>query len=264
MILITGGNGVLGSAFKALNKKKFYFINSRNEINLKSYHDVKKFFNNKQFEGIIHLAAVSGGLGLSGPQYQATLLRDNLIMLFNILDIAAEKKIKKILLTLSSGMYSPTSKMPHQEKDLHSGPPHESSYGYFYAKRMFEPALRAYRDQFKMNIIGCVPNGIFGENDNFSDHAPMLPSIIKRMYKAKIENQNIVIWGDGSPLREYTYSKDMAKALYYCYKNYSSSQIINVGSNEERSIKKIAFLIADALDFDKKKILFDTSKPLGV
>jgi dTDP-4-dehydrorhamnose reductase len=71
MILITGGNGVLGSAFKALNKKKFYFINSRSEINLKSYHDVKKIFNNKQFEGIIHLAAVSGGLGLSGPQYQS-------------------------------------------------------------------------------------------------------------------------------------------------------------------------------------------------
>ena len=126
------------------------------------------------------MAAVSGGMGFSGPKYQASLLRDNILMLFNILDNARKFKIKKILIVLSSGMYPPETKMPYAENDIHNGPAHESSYGYFYAKRMFEPAIKSYRQQYGMDIIGCVPNGIFGPNDNFSDFAPMLPSIIKR------------------------------------------------------------------------------------
>ena len=264
MILVTGAGGVLGEAFKKIENNKFFFLSSRKEVDLRSAHETKKFFNAHNFTGIIHLAAISGGIGLSGPKYQASLLRDNVLMLFNILDIAVEKKIDKTLLVLSSGMYSPDSTMPYKEKDIHNGAAHQSAYGYFYAKRLFEPAIKSYRDQYDLDVIGCVPNGIFGENDNFSEHAPMLPSIVKRAYEAKINKTKLVVWGDGTPLREYTYSEDMAKAFMWCYKNYSSSEIINVGSNEEKNIKEIVFYIADAIGLDRKEIEFDIEKPKGV
>ena len=161
-------------------------------------------------------------------------------------------------------MYSPDSSMPYKESDIHNGPAHQSSYGYFYAKRLFEPAIKSYRDQFDLDVIGCVPNGIFGENDNFSEHAPMLPSIIKRAYEAKKNKTKLIVWGDGTPLREYTYSEDMANAFMWCFNNYSSSDIINVGSNEEKSIKEIVFYVADAIGLDRKEIEFDIEKPKGV
>jgi len=264
MILVTGSNGVLGAAFKKIKNKKFYFLNTRKDLDLCSQEKCQIFFDNNTFEGIIHLAAISGGVGLSGPKYQATLIRDNTIMLFNILDNVVRKKIKKTLITLSSGMYSPNVSMPYQELSIHDGPAHESSYGYFYAKRIFEPAVRAYRDQYNLDIIGCVPNGIFGQEDNFSDHAPMLPSIIRRMHEAKKNNQKLEVWGDGNSLREYTYSQDMANAFLWCFENYSSRDIINVGSNEEKSIKNIVYFIADSMNFNKENIIFNTDKPAGV
>ena len=264
MILITGSNGVLGAAFKRIKNKQFYFLNTRKDLDLCSQNECRNFFDNNKFDGIIHLAAISGGLGLSGPKYQATLLRDNTIMLFNVLDNVVRKKIKKTLITLSSGMYPPESKMPHKEINIHDGPAHESSYGYFYGKRIFEPAVRAYRDQYNLDIIGCVPNGIFGKEDNFSEHAPMLPSIIKRMHEAKLKNIKLEAWGDGTPLREYTYSEDMASAFLWCFENYSSSNILNVGSNEERSVKEIVYYIADSMNFNKENIVFDIRKSGGI
>jgi len=263
MILITGSNGVLGEAFKKLNNN-FFFLDGKKKLDLRDQNNVNSFFKDKKFEGIIHLAAVSGGIGLSGDKFQATLLRDNVLMLINILDVAVKKKISKVLVTLSSGMYPPNAKMPYNENSVHDGPAHESSYGYFYAKRLFEPAIRSYREQFGIDIIGCVPNGIFGENDNFSEQSTMLPSIINRMYFAKKNNQELKVWGDGSALREYTYSGDLAKALMWCYKNYSSEKILNVGSNEEVSIKNIVYFIAEAMSFDKKKIIFDGVKNAAV
>ena len=113
MILLTGAKGVLGSAFCDLYGKQLHPIKGRKELNLTSQTDVENYFNKNSFSGIIHLAAVSGGMGFSGPKYQASLLRDNILMLINILDNARKFKIKKILLVLSSGMYPPNTKMPY-------------------------------------------------------------------------------------------------------------------------------------------------------
>ena len=187
------------------------------------------------------------------------------MMLLNLLEACREFKIEKTLLTMSSGMYSPESKMPYIETDLHNGPVHESIYGYFYSKRLMEPALRAYRDQYNMNIIALVPNGIFGENDNFDLRgAPLVPSLIRKFYEAKEKNSTVEVWGDGSPLREWTYSEDMAKAFLWCFEHYNEEKILNVGSTEENSIKDISFLIADIINFDKSQIKFDASKGKGV
>ena len=264
MILLTGAGGVLGSAFRDLYKNDLLGINGKKDLDLRSQKEVSDFFSQNKLKGIIHLAAISGGMGFSGPKFQATLLRDNILMLFNILDNAYKFQIKKTLVVLSSGMYPPNADMPYRETDIHNGQAHESSYGYFYAKRIFEPAVRSYRQQFGMDVIGCVPNGIFGPNDNFSEFAPMLPSIIKRAANAIKKKEKLEVWGDGEPLREYTYSYDMAKAMMWCYKNYSSDQIINVGSSEEMKIRDIVEIICKNIGLNMDQVYFNTSKPNGV
>ena len=117
------------------------------------------------------------------PTFQGTLLRDNLAMNMNILEISRILKIEKLLLVLSSAIYPVKASMPFNEISLHDGEPHQSAYGYSFAKRILEPAIRAYREEFNLNVIGAIPNGIFGEDDNFSDDAPMLPSLIRRFYE---------------------------------------------------------------------------------
>lgn len=272
--LITGATAVLGTAFKNLiNENKissfydnvdFVFIGSK-DCNLINKDEVYELFKKHNFSYVMHLAAVSGGVGLASANFQATLFYNNLMMLLNLLEASREFKIEKTLLTLSTGMYSPSIEMPYKESSLHKGLAHDGLYGYYYAKRMMEPALRAYRDQYKMNIIGVVPNGIFGENDNFDlQGAPLVPALIRRFHEAKEKNSNIEVWGNGSALREWTYSKDMAKAFLWCFENYNSEKILNVGSTEENSVKDIAFMIAELIGFDKSNIFFDTTKPEGV
>ena len=266
-ILVTGGSAVAGSAFKSIQDQypnsEFIFIGSK-DCNLTDQTETFNFIEKNQPDAIIHLAAISGGVGLS-TKYPATILRDNVLMNFNILEAARTFKVKKVIMTLSSGMYPPDAPIPLKEEYTHLGPPHGSNYSYSFAKRLVEPSIRAYRDEYDLNVIGLIPNGIFGENDNFNfDDAPMLPSLIRRFYENKNSDEKIVIWGDGSPLREYTYSQDLARAYLWCLDYYNEAQILNVGSIEENSVKDTAFMIAEILGIDKNRIEFDTSKPKGV
>ena len=128
---------------------------------------------------------------------------------------------------------------------------------------MFEPAINHIDSNMEWIFWLCI-NGIFGPNDNFSDFAPMLPSIIKRADHAFKYKKNWRFEIDGKPLREYTYSYDMAKAMMWCYKNYSSEKIINVGSNEELSIEKIVEIISKNIGLNSSRITYDRSKPSGV
>lgn len=266
-ILVTGGSGVLGTAFKALTKdindRQFIFFSSK-ECDLTNFENTVSFVKNINPDAILHLAALSGGVELS-TNYPATLLRDNILMTFNILEAARIAKCAKTVLTLSSGMYPPEAPIPINERTIHSGPPHISNYSYSHAKRIMEPALRAYRSEYEMNIIGVVPNGIYGEGDDFRHQSStMLPALIRRFFENRSTNKPIIVWGDGTPVREYTYSKDMAQCFLWCLDNYNNSQILNVGTNEEHSIKDIAFMIADMLEIDKSRILFDPTKPGGI
>jgi GDP-L-fucose synthase len=227
---------------------------------LETLNTVKKH----QPDAILHLAAVSGGIGLS-MKYPATMLRDNAMMTFNILESARKCNVKKVIMTLTTGMYPVNAPLPLNEDYIHDGYPHESNYGSSFAKRLIDPAIRAYRAEYGMNVIGLVPNGIFGENDNFNyDDAPMLPSLIRRFYENRNNDSEIVIWGDGLPLREYTYSKDLAKIYMWALQNYDDAQVLNIGTTEENSVGDIAYMIADILNIDRGRVVFDTTKPKGI
>jgi len=266
-ILVTGSTAVLGKGLQNIssnyNNNDFIFSSSK-DCDLTNIDHTVDYVKKINPDAIIHFAAISGGIGLLMKKH-ATILRDISLMNISILESARINKVKKTIMTLTTGMYPSNASLPLDEADIHNGYPHETTYGSSFAKRMIDPAIRAYRDEFAINVIGFIPSGIFGEDDNFNlNDAPMLPSLIRRFYEAKINNDEIVVWGDGSPLREYTYSQDLAKIFMWGLENYDDAQCLNIGTTEENSIKDIAYMICDIMEMDKTLIKFDLNKPKGV
>jgi GDP-L-fucose synthase len=267
-IMVTGASGVLGSALKAISSteypdREFIFLTSK-DCDLTDMKATLETVRNLNPDGILHLAAVSGGIGLS-MKHQGSMLRDIALMTFSILEAARKCKILKTVMTLTTGMYPTNAPLPLNEDDIHNGQPHESNYGSSFGKRLAEPGIRGYREEYGLNVIGLIPSGIFGEWDNFNyDDAPMLPALIRRFYEARKNGGDVVVWGDGSPLREYTYSKDIARIFMWALDNYESAQCINIGTTEENSIKDIAFMIADFTGVSRSKVHFDTNRPNGI
>ncbi len=268
-ILVTGSSGVLGSSFKeekfTENKKyNFEFLDSRKEVDLRNLDNTINFFNKSSPNYVINLAAVSGGIGLSS-KYHASLLRDNALICFNVLEACRRINIEKVIMTLSTGMYPKLAKLPYNEKDIHTGDPLENNYGYSFGKRIIEPSIRAYRSEYELNAIGLILSGIYGENDNFNlNSAPMLPATINKIYNAKYNNEICTVWGDGSQLRELTYSKDIRNIYIWFLENYSSENCVNISSGEELAIKDIVKIICEEFDYDFNLVKFDVSKPKGI
>lgn len=266
-ILVTGSSGVLGAAVKAVGpefpQSRFVFFTSR-DCDLRDPDATLRAFREIRPDAVLHLAAVSGGVTLTREK-PASVLRDNVQMTLSVLEAARLTPVRKTVMTLSSGMYPPDAPLPLKEESVHAGPAHESNYTYAYAKRLIDPAIHAYRAEFGMNVVGLVPNGIFGEHDKFfSPSATFLASLIRRFCEHRDDAEPIVVWGDGTPLREMTYGKDMARAYLWCLFNYDDPRILNVGTPEERSIGEMALMIADLRGISRSRVTFDPAKPGGV
>lgn len=266
-ILVSGGTGLLGTGLKAVAAeypdREFVFFGSR-DCDLTKLDETLRFVDRHQPDAFLHTAALSGGIQYS-QKYPATLLRDNVLMNLNVLEAQRLRGIGKTILTLSTGMYASDAPNPIKEEYIHRGYPHESNYSYSFAKRLIDPSIKAYRQEYGISTIGLVSNGIFGENMNYRpEESIMVAALIRRFYENRNGADPIVIWGDGSPLREYTYSKDMARAFMWCLDHYDEAQIMHIGSTEETSVKDTAYMIADILGIDRARIQFDTSKPAGI
>ena len=193
------------------------------------------------------------------------MLRDNALININVFEASRLNKVAKLVSCLTTGMYPPDAPLPLKEETIHSGQPHESNFGSSFGKRIIEPMVRAYRSEYGLDVVGLIPNGIFGPNDNFHpEHAPMLPAQMLNFLKAREHSDPVIVWGDGTPLREYTYSSDIARAFIWALENYSSPQVLNCGTSEELTIAEIVSSIAIELGIDPSRIVFDTSKPNGV
>ncbi len=266
-VLVTGAAGVLGTAVQNISidypDMEFIFLTSK-DCDLTDLSSTFRIVNKYRPDAIFHLAAVSGGIGLSMKR-QATMLRDNTLMAFSVLEASRKCDVGKTIMTLTTGMYPPNAPLPLKESSVHEGFPHESNYGSSFAKRLIDPAIRAYREEFGMCVIGLVPSGIFGENDYFHpEDAAMVPALIRRFYDRRHTDEQITIWGDGSPLREYTYAKDLARIYMWALHHYDNAQILNIGTTEENSVRDITFMIADIMGVDRARIFFDTTKPAGI
>ncbi len=266
-ILVTGGSGLLGTGLKQITDeypgRQFFFVSSK-ECDLTNYDQTLSLVKKVQPDAILHYAAKSGGIAYS-QKFPATLLRDNVLMNFNILDVARELGVKKVVLSMSVGMYPERATIPLKEEFIHEGLPHPNNASYAFAKRLIDPSITAYRQQYGLNVIGFVPNGIFGENMNYRyDESIMLAALIRRFYEEKDSKDRLEVWGDGTPLREYTYSRDMARASMWCLDHYDEPQFLNIGSTEEHSIREMAEMICDLYGIDRSRLWFNTEKPNGI
>jgi GDP-L-fucose synthase len=260
-ILITGGTGMVGTALRSFLPDAVY-ISSKN-YDLTCVDQVEDMFSKYKPLCVLHLAAKVGGLK-ANIDNSADFYIDNMLMNTNVLHCAHKHNTKKVISLLSTCVYPDEIQYPLTEDKIHQGPPHYSNFAYAYAKRMLDVQSRAYRKQHGCNFVTAVPNNLFGENDNFDlDNGHVIPSIIRKVFEAKQEGKKVILWGNGSALREFTYSKDLANILLFLLENYDGEFPINVGNTKEYSIKEVAHMICNIFEYPEESIIWDTDKPMG-
>jgi len=260
-ILITGGTGMVGRAFIGLGN----FMSTGSEYDLRDPSATEAMYQAFQPEAIIHLAAKVGGVRANTDYIADFCIQNNLINQ-NVLHAARENNVKKLVSLLSTCVYPDASYVsyPLTEDQLHLGPPHNSNFGYAHSKRMVDVMSRAYRQQYGCNYITAIPNNLYGENDNFHlEDSHVVPALIRKVWEAKIYNKpTVVCWGDGSPLREFTYSADVAEIFLFLLQNYDGEHPINIGNTEEVSILQVVELICEFLEYGGD-VVWDKDSPSG-
>lgn len=261
-ILVTGSSGMVGSAFRNFSHTHKIIFISRKDSDLSNLEDVYKVISKHKPDAVIHLAAKVGGVN-ANMKYMSDFYLDNININTNVLRVCHELNVEKVISLLSTCIYPNKVKYPLSEDQIHNGPPHKSNYGYAYAKRMLDIHTKSLRKQYGRKYICAIPNNLYGENDNFDlDNSHVIPAIIRKIYEAKINNKNVELWGDGSPLREFTYSKDISKILLFLLENYDNDEPINIGNTNEFSIKQISETVSYLLDY-KGNIVWNTKMPSG-
>jgi len=260
-ILVTGGTGLVGKAIESISKNynyEFIFLSSKN-CDLTNYLQTKQLFQKEKPDYVIHLAAYVGGL-FKNMNYMVDMFEKNVLINTNVLKCAHESNVKKLISCLSTCIFPDKTTYPINENMLHLGPPHNSNYGYAYAKRMLEIHSRAYREQYNDNFICVIPTNIYGEHDNYSlTDGHVIPALTHQCYLAKKENRPFTIKGSGKPLRQFIYSKDLAELIMWTLEEYKENEniILSVGEEDEVSIEQVALSIARSFDYEN--LIFDTS-----
>lgn len=263
-ILVTGGTGLVGSAIKYIstntdyNLFEFIFVSSSN-YNLCILEDTIKMFNEHRPQYVIHLAANVGGL-YKNMNEKVDMLEKNLIMNYNVIKCSHDFKVEKLIACLSTCIFPDKVTYPITEIDLHNGPPHNSNDAYAYAKRMLEVHCRAYRENYGDNFVCIIPTNIYGPNDNFDlENGHVLPSLIHKCYLAKKNKIPFIIRGTGKPLRQFIYSRDLAKLIMKVLLKFNGDNIIlSVPETQETTIANIGYCIARAFEYEEN-IVFDES-----
>ena len=259
-ILVTGGSGMIGAALKEDLEEAIYV--SSKDYNLIRGDDCEQMYKDHNPDYVIHLAAKVGGIKANMDKL-ADFYYENTMISTNVLHYAKKYNVKKVISILSTCVYPDIVDYPLVEKDIHNGEPHRSNFAYAHVKRMADIQSRAYRKQYGCNFVTIVPNNLFGENDNFDlDNSHVLPAIIRKVYEAKINNNPVYLWGDGTSLREFTYSKDLSKILLFLLDKYNDEAPINVGNTKEYSIKEVAIMVAKIFKF-QGKIVWLAEMPKG-
>jgi len=255
-ILVTGGTGMVGSAIDADVK-----IGTK-DCDLRDSNAVDSLFTQHQPQNIIHCAARVGGVG-SNMKYKGEYFYDNIMMNTNVIEAARKHNVKNLVCFLSTCVFPDNVKYPLTTDQIHQGEPHFSNYPYAYSKRMADIQIRAYKEQYGLNYKSVIPCNIYGPNDNFNtENGHVLPALIHKCYLSKQNNTPLYIWGSGSPLREFIYSKDVAVITNWILENYEGDEPIILSTSEEISIKRLVEMVVKEMEF-KGEIIFDTSKPEG-
>ena len=264
-ILVAGGTGLAGSAIiRELERvnKKFIGISSK-DINLLDRAKTFSYIKDLGPAVIIDAAAKVGGVG-SNNAYPVEFLTQNLQIQSNLMDAAHEAKVEKFLFLGSSCIYPRNCAQPIKEDYLLTGELEQTNSAYAVAKIAGIELIKSYRKEYGHSWISVMPTNLYGPNDNFDlENSHVLPALIRKFVEAKRNNSTeVVLWGSGTPLREFLHVDDLAKAILVCLEKYDDSQQINIGSGDEISIKDLAIKIANLTGFTGS-IVWDAKRPDG-
>ena len=254
-LLVTGGNGLVGSSINS-------DVKVGKEYNLIIPEETDKMFQFHKPTHVIHCAGKVGGV-MGNMNFKGEYFYDNIMINTNVIEGARKSGVEKLVCFLSTCVFPDNVEYPLTESKIHLGEPHSSNYPYAYAKRMADIQIRAYREQYGLNYVSVIPTNIYGPNDNFSlTHGHVMPMLIHKLYLAQQNNTDFTVWGSGKPLREFIYSKDVAKLSEWAVENYNESEPIIFSTSNEISIMDLVDLLVKEFNF-KGKVIFDSTKPDG-
>jgi GDP-L-fucose synthase len=264
-VLVTGGAGFLGSHLvERLERAGHEVVVARSaDYDVTSMDETARMFDDAEAELVFHLAAEVGGIGANranpGRYWYA-----NLVMGAHVLEQARLHETPKLVLVGTICAYPKFAPLPFREDDLWNGYPEETNAPYGVAKKALLVGAQAYRDQYGLNTVYLLPVNLYGPRDNFDlETSHVIPALIRKMVEAQERNEDeIVLWADGTPTREFLYVDDCADALVLAAELYDDPDPVNLGTGEEISIRDLAELIREATGF-RGSITWDTTKPAG-
>lgn len=267
-ILITGSNGLLGSAFKNILGDKNHVYHTRKDCDLTSEKDtidyITKQIKEKNIDTIIHCAAKVGGVKANLTNNQKFFI-ENYKINNNVIKAAFENKVPNFINILSTCIFPDSNiEYPLTPNQIDLGSPHSSNYGYSYAKRLSGYETKIFRNITKLNWFSVVPTNLYGPYDNFDlEDSHLIPGLLHRAYLSKKNNEKFVVWGDGTSLRQFVYSEDMAKLILWSLDNWKSEEHCMLVNEKEVSILEIVNIIKNKFNIKDEDIIFDETKPKG-
>ena len=265
-LVVTGASGFLGSAvvqkLRARGYEKIIIPRSSN-YDLREQDAIVRLYRDANPRVVVHLAAVVGGIGANRAN-PGRFFYDNAIMGIQMMEYARQFGVEKFVALGTICAYPKFASVPFKEEELWNGYPEETNAPYGLAKKMMLVQAQAYRAQYGFNAIYLLPVNLYGPRDNFDlESSHVIPALIRKCVEAKESNsEQIVLWGDGSPTREFLYVEDAAEGIVLATERYNGKEPVNLGTGQEISIRDLAQMIAEQVGFSGS-IVWDTTKPNG-
>jgi len=265
-VCVTGGAGFLGSFITARLRERGatdIFIPTIEKYDLVDPTSIRQMLADSRPDVIIHLAAQVGGIG-ANREHPAEFFYNNLMMGVQLMHQAWQTGVEKFVAIGTVCAYPKFTPVPFREDDIWNGYPEETNAPYGLAKKMLLVQAQAYRQQYGYNAIFLLPVNLYGPRDNFHpDSSHVIPALIRKCIEAQeAGREELVVWGDGSPTREFVYAQDAAEGIVLASERYNDPDPVNIGSGHEISIKDLAMLIARLTGFEGR-LVWDASKPNG-
>lgn len=265
-IYIAGHRGMVGGAIlRNLLQKGFtnIIVKTSKQLDLRNQASVKDFFATEKPEFVFLAAAKVGGI-LANNIFRADFLYENLLIEANIIHAAYENNVNKLLFLGSSCIYPKMAPQPIKEQYMLTGLLEQTNEPYAIAKIAGIKLCEAYHAQYGCNFISVMPTNLYGEGDNYDlNNSHVLPALLRKMHEAKLANaEEVIIWGSGTPKREFLYADDLAEACYFLMETYDKPELVNIGTGKDLTILDLAKTIQRIVGF-KGKLIFDATKPDG-
>ena len=265
-IYVAGHNGMVGSAIaRKLNYEGFSNLITKTsaEVDLRNQQAVNIFFETEKPDYVFLAAAKVGGIRANNT-YKAEFIYDNLMIEANVIHAAFINNVKKLIFLGSSCIYPKLAPQPLKEEYLLTGLLETTNEPYAIAKIAGIKLCESYHEQYGCNFISAMPTNLYGPNDNYDLHdSHVLAALIRKFHEAKINKDSpVIVWGTGSPKREFLHVDDLASACFHLMQHYNEKEFVNIGTGDDISIKQLTELVQAIVDF-KGEVVWDSSKPDG-